>query len=261
MGDCAEGGAYLAWRGLCAGYSLSTYGSGDPMLPNELLHTIYSDAAAVWRQAPCDPNGATTPYFGLYAFGDTATPTGYLRGDANANTISFNSEWLADRFHDPDQIAITIVTFDHITGDILDADIEINTRYYEFTADASLEMTRIDLPSVLVHEFGHFQGLSHNAGNPAAIMYTSLHPGERRRELNSDDVAGICAIYPPGEAPAGRTCNLVPNGGFSPSFAGGRVTGACAISYPGGRGSTARGVLVLAALGAVLATHTRRHRN
>jgi Matrixin len=55
----------------------------------------------------------------------------------------------------------------------------------------------IDLASVLQHETGLFFGLapSHETD---AIMDPFYLPGAIERTLKSDDIAAICAAYPPG---------------------------------------------------------------
>jgi hypothetical protein len=50
----------------------------------------------------------------------------------------------------------------------------------------------IDLPTVLLHEFGHALGLGHST-DPASVMYP-FYSGARR-SLHADDIAGIQFIY------------------------------------------------------------------
>jgi hypothetical protein len=95
----------------------------------------------------------------------------------------------------PDTLALTTVTFD-MTGRILDADVEINS----FAANLTTSDTNVgvDLESIVMHEAGHFLGLSHEAFAHATMnaAYDAREPFDFRT-LEADDVAGICTIYPP----------------------------------------------------------------
>ncbi|XP_028751812.1 metalloendoproteinase 1-MMP-like [Neltuma alba] len=52
----------------------------------------------------------------------------------------------------------------------------------------------VDLESVATHEIGHVLGLAHTS-DKEAVMYPSLSPRTRKRELKMDDVLGIQALY------------------------------------------------------------------
>ncbi|XP_021747908.1 metalloendoproteinase 3-MMP-like [Chenopodium quinoa] len=53
---------------------------------------------------------------------------------------------------------------------------------------------QFDLPSVVLHEMGHLLGLSHS-DDVNAVMYATIRVGQRKRELQDDDIKGIQAIY------------------------------------------------------------------
>jgi hypothetical protein len=53
------------------------------------------------------------------------------------------------------------------------------------------------LDSIALHEAGHFLGLAHS-DTPGAVMFGEVGDGGRHAgELGADDVAAICAAYPP----------------------------------------------------------------
>ena len=53
----------------------------------------------------------------------------------NSNTIAFRPRWNDDAIHRPGAIAITIATFDSFTGEIFDADMEMNDFEFDFSTN------------------------------------------------------------------------------------------------------------------------------
>nr|GMC73457.1 putative peptidase M10A, Metallopeptidase, catalytic domain protein [Ipomoea batatas]GME21625.1 putative peptidase M10A, Metallopeptidase, catalytic domain protein [Ipomoea batatas] len=52
----------------------------------------------------------------------------------------------------------------------------------------------LDIQSVALHEIGHLLGLDHSE-HPEAVMWGEFEYGEKKRELTSDDINGIRALY------------------------------------------------------------------
>ena len=120
-------------------------------------------------------------------------------------------------------IALTTTTYNFETGEIFDADIELNEAEFPFTtADPWPDGGNIcgepgvdpndcvgtDLRNTVTHESGHMLGLGHSA-DPTATMFASANTGETsKRSLAQDDINGICAIYPPNQPPV--TCGDAP---------------------------------------------------
>ncbi len=115
----------------------------------------------------------------------------------NQNEIVVPEVW----DHDEDFVAVTIVTMDRNSHQILDTDIELNSLEHPFAAnDPTTRSTerrdRYDLQAVLTHELGHALGLAHNPSDPSAVMYPFVSPGElKMRWLTADDLAGLSALY------------------------------------------------------------------
>jgi len=105
----------------------------------------------------------------------------------------------------PGTIALTTTTFDSTTGQILDADIELNSeRFYFTTANTpqcpsgvfSQSCVASDIENTMTHEIGHLLGLDH-ASDPSSTMFASAPLGETsKRSLDADSLAFVCDVYP-----------------------------------------------------------------
>jgi len=88
--------------------------------------------------------------------------------------------------------AHTAIDSDPYEGDIRHVIIEIDGRR-KWTEDVEISPEALDLESVLLHELGHASGLDHSR-NSEAIMRAGIKPGQTRRNLHEDDLAGICNV-------------------------------------------------------------------
>lgn len=134
--------------------------------------------------------------------------------------------WREDEWPDePEILALTTVVYRVSTGQILDADIDLNGVHHYWTDTTEPGSAATDVENTLTHELGHLIGLAH-AVDPEATMYPESAPGDlEKRSLSPDDIAGICYVYPAGlitpEAPFPRgmplqgTCSAAPGGGSS----------------------------------------------
>ena len=98
----------------------------------------------------------------------------------------------------PTWIAITKIAHNQVTGEIVDADIEINNGDFKFSIDGSPALGEVDFLAMLVHEVGHFYGLDHSL-LADATMYAKysrdLATATDARSLEPDDELGICSLY------------------------------------------------------------------
>ena len=123
-----------------------------------------------------------------------------------------------------------------------------------------------DFLSVVTHETGHFLGLSHSQDTDATMFASYQQHEIDLRTLAADDIAGICAIYPPGDTP--DTCEPTVRHGFSDLCAdeqsGPETLGGCctvAAGSSGGAGGAAiAGAFALALLAARRAPRRPRGR-
>ncbi len=199
--------APLWWRSSCIGYDLQKQ-AGRKVSYDTALAAVETAFAAWTRSAcPTQGDGSSKASLEVHDLGPVdCAARGYDPQGANQNLVVFHDDaWPYEAEDRKKQggpksmtIALTTVTFDHTTGEIFDADLEINSADYDVVPTDSPSGDTVDLESVLVHETGHFLGLAHSP-RPASVMFGSAG-GEgagTKRTPTAEDVAGICTIYPP----------------------------------------------------------------
>jgi hypothetical protein len=146
----------------------------------------------------------------------------YNQSGANQNVIVFrDGKWPHPGSNET--LALTTVTFNPTTGEIYDADMEINTADQRVTLVDPVPSDGYDFDSIVTHEAGHFLGLAHSGDN-RATMFANYTPGATAmRHLTADDVSGACAIYHPdgaravldGQVTPGPQCDPTPRRGYT----------------------------------------------
>lgn len=219
---CVMRGKPIYWAQRCVSFSVQAGGSARLGLDSSQVESIVAEAFGLWPAAAC--NGGS-PSIALYS---TAPISCDLREyndvGPNANAVLFReNEW----DYEASAIAVTTVRFDLGSGEIRGADMEINTYDYEL-------LTPQNLSYVVAHEAGHFLGLDHSARLDAVMFaeYQVDSPVNARRaaKLSNDDIAGICAIYPP-QRDTPPSCDPEPETGFA-SDCGGDVVASCSFAKP-----------------------------
>ncbi len=100
-------------------------------------------------------------------------------------------------------LALTTTTFTTSTGEIVDADMEINNNLD--WSDTSAAGT-YDVESTVLHEAGHFLGLDHTPGNALSVMYPTIAQGTTKRSLAPTDTTDLCTVYPGAAGSQGSIC-------------------------------------------------------
>lgn len=138
-----------------------------------------------------------TPFLDVVATTGAAKPIGYTVGATdNTNSIVVLEDWpYAD-----EALAVTLVTLNARTNELLDADVAFNAEEHRFKVlpDAARrdESNFDDVQNTITHELGHVLGLMHNTAKEDLVMYPSAAPGEiEKRVLKQDDLDGLISLY------------------------------------------------------------------
>ncbi|MCK6548219.1 matrixin family metalloprotease [Myxococcota bacterium] len=194
-------GAALVWPRATLDYDVT-------FDPAELVDLALADASRraldTWGSAL---RGRVVPrYLGV-------APSPPVRGDGRV-TITIRSAWDPANGDPTRAIAFTALTYDTDTGEISDAELELNGEHFAF-GDAS---GAFDTESVVLHEAGHALGFAHSCGDPQrtyascfsvpddppgtarrileAVMAPTLAPSVERRALGLDDLGALADHYP-----------------------------------------------------------------
>jgi hypothetical protein len=171
--------------------------------------TALVDAFEAWTTVDCGKG--QHPGIDLRQLRDVACGrSSYDPNGPNVNVVYFTDDGWNPANGDIDKtLAQTTLTF-AANGEILDADMALNSARHDFTVTDT--EVQYDLVSIARHEAGHFLGIAHSQ-HEDAIMYYTYSPTHLKRDLTQDDVDAICTIYPP-SANQGKVCNPTPHGGL-----------------------------------------------
>lgn len=195
---CSTEGRVLAWFDRCTTVALLP--RRRQSIPQSTILTTIRTSFDTWNEVQCDGESAALEA----TISDTpATEDTPRHGSSggNQNVIMFvdsEATWTA-RGNPRTAIGLTSVFHSKKTGRILGADMEIN----DWNVTLGICGTRCaggitDLENVLTHEAGHFYGLGH-VDDSAATMFSQAPAGDvAKRDLQADDIAGLCDTYPPG---------------------------------------------------------------
>jgi hypothetical protein len=265
---CWTQGLPVYWANACVSYDIQ----------QDVSHQIDYDTASAdiatafskWTGTICPGAGDTAGRVSIDVrdFGPVACGTvQYNQNGPNQHVIVFRDEsW---PYHDDSNaLALTTVTYDKVTGEIYDADMEINTAQQTLSTTDADPSGGYDFLSIVTHETGHFLGMAHSTDD-FATMYAYYATGDTvMRDLTEDDVTGICSIYSPdglrhvstaasstGTLPE-EACDPTPRHGFTTQCMS--TPSSCAVARVGTGGRGAWSGLAAVLVGLIAARRRRR---
>ncbi|HAA54553.1 MAG TPA: hypothetical protein DCE42_07335 [Myxococcales bacterium] len=180
-----EGAHIQRWSKLPVTWKLNTNGmagkSGYTSLTEKDIEKAMIAGWDAWKQ-PCST-------FSHKYLGTTTAPPSYFD---NSITIYLPSEAEWDQLGATGALAFSSPKTDE-KGQFVDGDLFYNPRY-SWGIQGKLK-EKFDLQGVNTHESGHSIGFAHSHLQ-SAIMYYRARPAGEAMKLGTDDIQGICVMYP-----------------------------------------------------------------
>ena len=220
---CWDQGVPLFWRNSCVGYNVQRTASKSVAYEDATNNLSIAFTKWTGTSCPTDGTGRSRVSIDVRDLGPVdCGDVNYNSSGPNQNVIIFRDDFWPHN-DTSNTLALTTVTFAPDTGEIYDADMEVNTFQQKMSLVDPIPSNGYDFLSIVTHEAGHFLGMAHS-GDSRATMYASYSQGETRlRNLTADDINGICSIYRPdgeravlnGKVTPGPQCDPTPRKGFT----------------------------------------------
>ena len=190
----------IRWFEPIVQYSVSTT-EAQGLEHDKLVQTV-GEAMAIWidslrSQAIINDDKECFPDL-VFSGESNNTTGGYVDGETNENTIVIipDAEAWAERGYEANALAMTIIASNSSTGQIVDADIEINGAVFAFSDPASMDAEITKLGYTMIHEIGHMMGLGHSSVETSVMFPTTTSDqASFPRLLDNDDIEGACYLY------------------------------------------------------------------
>lgn len=117
-----------------------------------------------------------------------------VSGDLSPLKDGYSVVYWFDRWETNRQTEQARTTIYWSGSQIFESDIRVNADDFQYSYGESTIYGKVDLTSLMVHEFGHALGLGHTS-NRGSVMVTSLGDGENRRKLSDTDLANLRCEY------------------------------------------------------------------
>jgi hypothetical protein len=163
-------------------------------VPADNVQLAIARSMAAWNTA-AEPCSDFMLIDGGYPTGATTNLDG---GDADMENRVFWREDVWPEDVPQETLAITTQVYRRASGQIIDADIDLNGVHFYWTDTDAPGEAYTDVENTMTHELGHLLGLAH-VFDESSTMYGTSDPGDlEKRSLAEDDAAGLCFVYPRG---------------------------------------------------------------
>jgi hypothetical protein len=254
------------WGNACVSYDIQKDASRQ--VPYDAAVTLFAQAFAKWTGTTCgDAKGRVSIDVDNLGPVD-CDKVQYSSDQGNQHVIIFyDTDWPYP-FDTVNTLGLTTITFNPDTGEIYDADMELNSgANVPLSLGDPVPEDGYDFQSIITHETGHFLGMAHTPDAQATMFARYSEGSISMRDLSLDDTAGICSIYLPGGeravdktvSPTGTVvegaCDPTPRHGFQSVCA--QPSTGCEVARASGRRPPGSGALVAALLALAAAVRRR----
>lgn len=223
---CTAGGIPLAWGKSCFSFSVNARGSPKLGITSQRLQKLIGQAFDTWAAVNCQEGH---PGFVAIAYPEVeCDEVGFRPDGPNQNLWTFRDHaWFDDATMDG-VLALTTLSVLRETGEIYDADVELNAHQNVFTLGD--EAVGTDLFSVVLHEAGHVLGIGHSPWSTSTMDDAYAKGTLDARSLEADDINAICDVMPPRALE--EPCDPEPRRGFA-SHCDSPNAGCCSVARGG----------------------------
>lgn len=192
----------IRWFDSMVPYRIS--GTSIEGLSHDDFVDIVNQAAQIWTNTLRSPESveqgkACLPELTNDGLSENTTGS-YANATDGENTVYFILDpetWTGERGYDSKSLAMTRITNNPTTGQIVEADIEINAAAFNFSnPPESVESETRRLGYTIEHEFGHLVGMGHSEVEASLMFATTTDDIVAfPLVLDNDDVEGACYLY------------------------------------------------------------------
>jgi hypothetical protein len=180
-------GTGATWTTLPLNYEINTNSSQElgAMSTVQVVQESYS----AWTSPSC--SGFRVNYTGA------TNESWNSRDRVNTHIWIYNANQRPAQLGGRETIGVTLSSFQGRS--MVDGDILYNGIDHQWTTNPSRQ-GQVDAQSIITHETGHQLGLGHSPSSQAT-MYAAYLGGTGARSLATDDLNGVCSLYPSNVAP------------------------------------------------------------